>query len=103
MNLVGEAGERDPPRDEKRHAMPLRLLAEELSKEEKLEPYRALMATETGDQFDEEVHRQTSEPPAKLDIDAVHSGDHLRTLVNERSQMPDQFPVFERLLKKRGR
>jgi hypothetical protein len=24
-------------------------------------------------------------------------------LTNERSQMPDQFPVFERLLKKRGR
>ena len=44
------------------------------------------MATETGDKFDEEGHRQTSEPPAKLDIDAVHSGDHLRTLV-----MRDQY------------
>ena len=44
------------------------------------------MATETGDQFDEEGHRQTSEPPTKLYIDAVHSGDHLRTLV-----MRDQY------------
>ena len=86
MNLVGEAAERDPSRDEKRLAMPLRPLAEELSKEEKLEPYRALMTTETGDQFDEEVHRQTIEPRAKLDIDAVDSGDHLRTLV-----MCDQY------------
>jgi len=34
------------------------------------------MATETGDQFDEEGHRQTSAPPAKLDMDADRSGDH---------------------------
>jgi hypothetical protein len=36
MNLVGE---HDPSREEKRHAMPLRLLAEELSQEEKREPH----------------------------------------------------------------
>jgi len=35
MNLVDEAGERDTSDDEKRHAMPLPLLAEELSKEQK--------------------------------------------------------------------
>jgi len=35
MNLVDEAGERDTSDDEKRHAMPPRLLAEELSKEQK--------------------------------------------------------------------
>jgi len=35
MNPVDEAGERDTSDDEKRHPMPLRLLAEELSKEQK--------------------------------------------------------------------
>jgi len=37
MNLVGKAGERNPSRDEKRHVMPLRLLAEELSQEERVD------------------------------------------------------------------
>jgi hypothetical protein len=54
MNLVGVAAECDASRDEKRHAMPLRLLAEELSQEKRRAPHRALMATETGDRFDEE-------------------------------------------------
>src|SRR5882724_9222780 len=80
MNLVDEAGERDTSGDEKRHAMPLRLLAEELSKEQK----RGFK--ETGDQFDEYGYRQVGEPPAKLDIDAVHCSDHLRALV-----MRDQY------------
>jgi hypothetical protein len=48
MNIVGDAGERDPSRDEKSHAMPARLLAEELSKEEKREPYRALIGCGNG-------------------------------------------------------
>jgi hypothetical protein len=48
MNIVGDAGGRDPSRDEKRHAMPLRPLAEELSKEKRREPYRALIGDRNG-------------------------------------------------------
>jgi hypothetical protein len=54
------------------------------------------MATETGDKFDEEGHRQTSEPPAKLDVAAVHSGDHLRTTAFFKLEPGAIVPLHER-------